>query len=675
MRSNKVPRAFYNGKIKFNPYQYKPLQVLYDKEDHSGSFSWNGMNLLITDEVGVGKTFEAGIILDEFKGLFEKDNSDVRALIICPVKLVSSWCEVLHRFFGFSVSDYQVSRQTSEITVVPYSYFNYSGSAQNEGNRQSMETQRKEELNLKTDKREMDNATVKRIKKLNEEPFDILILDEAHYIRNGGRLYNCVKELIKGNSECSGVSELLKIFMTGTPVFNGTSDYDNITSLLGSFETTNTLQCESNCYENLLGIHTLSYDFTQTETEVIDHIFTEDEDGRAAFGRLTGFLKRLSSSSFYSLKKFVDGLLSSEGLDIYDAVYSFDKGNDYDDYYEELASQDNTDSIDVERLNELKNVLERWQSDSMLDTSGDSKYDTLEKKLKPIVENRELNAGETPKAIVFTCFLSTADYLEQMLAGRLKNCRVLKINGSMNRKQVEETKHRFAESGTPAVLICSDAVKEGHNFQFCQHLFHYDLPYTPAALGQRNGRIYRMGQQREPQAYYLLSKAGYDNRLFGEIIVNKCKVVKDFAKKGLVPEPNILPDDAQESITSYIEKYLNGLSVKKLRSLLNDKFGTFDVSEDGADELVAKAKELYSSSDSKEAELNPDTKKIIINFLMDSMLVFDKEASKMLHCSFLTEYDRLLRDFLKKYFDINFSGDTVEHDTLERKIEELRKEN
>lgn len=419
----------------------------------------------------------------------------------------------------------------------------------------------------------------------------------------------------------------------------------------------------------------MSYDFTQTETEVIDHIFTEDEDGRAAFGRLTGFLKRLSSSSFYSLKKFVDGLLSSEGLDIYDAVYSFDKGNDYDDYYEELASQDNTDSIDVERLNELKNVLERWQSDSMLDTSGDSKYDTLEKKLKPIVENRELNAGETPKAIVFTCFLSTADYLEQMLAGRLKNCRVLKINGSMNRKQVEETKHRFAESGTPAVLICSDAVKEGHNFQFCQHLFHYDLPYTPAALGQRNGRIYRMGQQREPQAYYLLSKAGYDNRLFGEIIVNKCKVVKDFAKKGLVPEPNILPDDARESITSYIEKYLNGLSVKKLHSLLNDKFGTFDVSEDGADELVAKAKELYSSSDSKEAELNPDTKKIIINFLMDSMLVFDKEASKMLHCSFLTEYDRLLRDFLKKYFDISFSGDTVEHDTLERKIEELRKEN
>jgi len=87
-------------------------------------------------------------------------------------------------------------------------------------------------------------------------------------------------------------------------------------------------------------------------------------------------------------------------------------------------------------------------------------------------------------------------------------------------------------------------------------LIHYDLPYTPAAIGQRNGRIYRRGQEGIPKAFYMLFNKGYDLRLFGEIIVGKCQVIKNMEEEGKLSWINILPNDARNYVNACIKQYI-----------------------------------------------------------------------------------------------------------------------
>ena len=133
------------------------------------------------------------------------------------------------------------------------------------------------------------------------------------------------------------------------------------------------------------------------------------------------------------------------------------------------------------------------------------------------------------KAIVFSCFITTCKYLETQLK---EDYAVCMMTGKTTVKEMELQKRRFEQAQTPTILICSDVMKEGHNLQFCQYLIHYDFPFTPAALNQRNGRIYRKGQENPPQAFYLPLKVGYDQRLFGEIIVEKCQIIEEIAEEG-----------------------------------------------------------------------------------------------------------------------------------------------
>ena len=151
----KVPKALFNSKALFNPYQYRPFHKIMEWKN--GAYEWNGKNLLITDEVGVGKTFEAGIILREL--LYT--NPDCTVLILCPVKLCENWESELAEYFGISAINYQKNCSLGQISIVPYSSFT-------------------------SNQEEMLEAIY---------PYDVLILDEAHYIRNGGKRWSCISEM------------------------------------------------------------------------------------------------------------------------------------------------------------------------------------------------------------------------------------------------------------------------------------------------------------------------------------------------------------------------------------------------------------------------------------------------------------------------------------------------
>ncbi|AYA99344.1 DEAD/DEAH box helicase [Lachnoanaerobaculum umeaense] len=650
----KIPKALFNSKALFNPYQYLPFNKMMSWDNENERYIENGKNVLVTDEVGVGKTFEIGIILRELLHL----NPELTALILCPVKLCENWKKELYDNFYIGAINYYKEKTFGQITIVPYSYFSSASS-------KSLSEDIKNEYELRNGGCEREQETLYLTEELSSIlPYDILILDEAHYIRNKGKLWRYVDRLIEESEENESKT---KIFMTGTPVFNNEEDYNNITELLTKdlpkgniqeFGITKTLQSEANCYDKLLEIEVWNYPKATTgsglenkqsgvtpnniEKDIIDELYaTKDEDDgntreKSKYGRLTGFLKRIASSSIYSLKKFIENR------------YEF--STEILEYHESTEKDFDTEDFEAD---DLKDILKDWQP------NDDTKLQALRELIKSEFDN---NSNENKKAIIFSCFITTCEYLEEHLG---TDYHVYLITGRTSAEQVENMKAMFEKDEKPSILICSDAAKEGHNLQFCQLLIHYDLPYTPAAIGQRNGRIYRRGQEGIPKAFYMLFNQGYDLRLFGEIILGKCQVIKNMEEEGKLSWINILPNDARDYVNACIEQYieerLNESNKEKIiaaKELLEKKFSEIRINDEGKkirdengnvskDWNYKRAEELYN-------QINENFTGNITEALTNLFTDGNEINGNTLQDYYKQKYDDELKKFCEDYLEADF---------------------
>lgn len=610
----RIPKALFNSKALFNPYQYEPFFKVMEWNDDNKSYEPNGKNVLITDEVGVGKTFEVGIILQEMM----IDNPDLTVLIFCPVKLCTNWKEELRENFGFDAINYHDRKFFGQISIVPYSYFS-SKKTNNISDEIKDEYSLMDSYNNEMDKNKIDE----KLKGLPQ--YDVLILDEAHYIRNTGRLNSYINELVK---EKERSSNKLKIFMTGTPIFNTKQDYDNIIQpLQNNFEITNTLQGEANCYDKILQIRLGGIDDDSTVgkevhcSESEEKIIGKIEESN--YGQQKGFLKRISSSSFYSLKKYI------ESPQKWQEKY-------YEDIYENNVYENNI-------YHDLKVCFEEWREDSKLIA------------LKKLVRHlQQQEKTECFKVIIFSCFINTCEYLKSEL--EKESYHVYSILGKTSAKDIEKYKNLFKTCKEPAILICSDAAKEGHNLQFCQYIIHYDLPFSPAVIGQRNGRIYRKGQTGTPQVFYMLLDKGYDLRLFGEIIVEKCQIVKEASKEKGISIMNILPSDADKYVKKCVKEFINNYFENKKE----EHKGNASKDEENINRKIAKeflkkyfkkdgdwkyseAEALFNNIEEKE-----DAQKEVIQLYNN--INNDNENGTFLLEYYQLEYDKKIEEFIKKCF-------------------------
>ncbi len=548
---SKVPVALFNSKALFNPYQYEPFFKVMEWRDEKGCYMYNGNNLFITDEVGVGKTIEAGIIIKE--RLYNERDDKLKVLIICPVKLCENWKREMKTLFDLSfdvytdknkkrmnfLSVFNNDEENTRLSIIPYSYFVYGQSQNDSITDDDAENEEKNAAEDNDNKEvEIDTDKIKNLK------YDILILDEAHHIRKeNSKLYKYIEGLIRNNIENN--TEKMKIFMTATPIFNGEEDYENVTSLLGKYVVTNTLQGEANCYDYILQIEKKDIVYSEKEKEIFKKIFTlEDKYGnieeidnyeswvskkqevekgyRSKYGDLTGWLKRISASSIYSLNQYLN------------------KPESYiEDGKVKKIKKSEVDTSDLKKLcNELISNLQY----------KDTKIIELKKLIDEESENEEVK-----KFIVFSCYISTCRYIYEQLKlkddAKLESSKrdVFIVTGDMNTTQIEKEMKKFKDSKNKAILVCSDVAKEGHNLQFCNRIIHYDLPYTPAALIQRNGRIYRKNAiSSDIKAYYLLDSEFYDARLWGEIISDKCEIIRQYGENEQIADINVLPENAYE---------------------------------------------------------------------------------------------------------------------------------
>ena len=281
---------------------------------------------------------------------------------------------------------------------------------------------------------------------------------------------------------------------------------------------------------------TLSYDLSQGEIseqtlydETTDYIETYYNRARilnrsAARLAMSVFQRRLASSTYALLRSFerrvekLDGLIDAiqAGRITADELAAMQrKLDDTKDVFEEETGDEETakggkEENEIAEGKALGGVVavslaellaERDQVQSLLDLAkqvdakGDeSKFD----KLREVLDDPE---SRDEKLIIFTEHRDTLDYLVRRLEGLGFTGQIARIHGGMDFREREEQIEFFRKTvrdGGALYMVCTDAAGEGLNMQFAWRLLNWDIPWNPARLEQRMGRIHRYKQMHDP---------------------------------------------------------------------------------------------------------------------------------------------------------------------------------
>lgn len=541
----------------FYAYQFKPVLSFLDSPS-------NG--LLIADEVGLGKTIEAGLIWTELRARYDAR----RLIVVCPAMLREKWCSELNNRFGVDAVIMDAAEVLQNLRKDKHSISDGKGIVCSlQGLRPPtgwQDDQQKTSANVKL-ARFLEEQSV-------EEPsVDLVIIDEAHYLRNPESQSAKLGQLLRGITH--GV-----VLLSATPINLSDSDLFHLLNLVDpdSFQVKEVFPQVITANEHLQKARDLVLDVRSkadqikeelvqaqghpllTNSRQLEGLVSTDlatdlatKQGRIQLANriekvnlLRHAITRTRKSEVTEwrvvrepIKCFVE--LDKEGIEwrFYQAVtesirqYAWDsdisdgfllagpqrqvsscmyaaatawqeKVQKYDEQMYEDFGYDGPD-IEISPLIEwLRNkVLPQIDLQALRD--NDSKY---EKFRNTVLGYLEKNPGE--KIIVFSFYRKTLSYLEERLSEDGVQSQVL-IGGMKETKQ--DVIQEFQDSKNIRLLLSSEVASEGVDLQFCRVLINYDLPWNPMKVEQRIGRIDRIGQEAE--------KINIINLLFADTIDHK----------------------------------------------------------------------------------------------------------------------------------------------------------
>jgi len=403
-----------------------------------------GGRAILADEVGLGKTIEAGLVLKEYmvRGLVK------RVLILVPASLVLQWVRELNQKFGISAVAQKKSHSWQYDVVV---------------------------ASIDTAKRPPHHELVAG------SDYDMIIIDEAHKLKN------------KKTTNYQFVSQLRKkycLLLTATPIQNDLDELFNLITLLKPGQ----LGPQSEFAANFVVDKRLPKNEDQLQ-EALSAIMIRN---RRTEGDIR-FTKRIVKNIPLSL--------SPEEKALYDAVTGFVKER-YDESGGDLTSMLSLVTLQREVCSSrdavfltLVNLFKKTAEDSPMRP----KIWGLVENIKNIKQNTkaekamELVKAIGEKVIIFTEYRATQEYLLQFF--REQNMIAVPYRGGMNRGKKDWMMDLFR--GRAQVLIATEAGGEGINLQFCHHMINFDLPWNPMRVEQRIGRVHRLGQTEDVKIFNL----------------------------------------------------------------------------------------------------------------------------------------------------------------------------
>jgi SNF2 family DNA or RNA helicase len=395
---------------------------------------------ILADEVGLGKTIEAGLILKEYmiRGLVKK------VLILVPASLVTQWASELNSKFFIPAITQRKSYVWEQCDVVISS--------------------------IDTAKRSPHREII------YEQDYDLVIIDEAHKLKNNKtKNYEFVQNLKK--KFC--------LLLTATPIQNRISEIFNLVSLLKPGH----LGSETDFY-NKYKKDSRSLDDDQYLKELVNKVMIRNR--RADTG--IEWTKRIVET--------ISIEFSEKERELYDAVSSFGQGNAImnKSQFSCLTLQREACSSRESVYYTLKNMLQKEENTSQAFhqqigqlISLVEAVDTNSKAEKALELIKEIN----DKVIIFTEYRATQFYLQWFL--KQHGITSVPFRGGFKRGKKDWMRELFKNNAQ--VLIATEAGGEGINLQFCSHIINYDLPWNPMKLEQRIGRIHRLGQEKDVKIY------------------------------------------------------------------------------------------------------------------------------------------------------------------------------
>lgn len=532
--TEKFGATLMDAKVDLNPHQIQAALFAFKSPLSQGA--------ILADEVGLGKTIEAGILLAQ-----KWAEGSRRILIISPSSLRKQWMnELMDKFY--------LPSEVMETKV-----FN---KRLKQGNKNPFENKNKIQIcsyHFARNKAEY----------LQLVSWDLIVIDEAHFLRNVYRTGNKIAKEIQ-----QAISPYKKVLLTATPLQNKIEELYGLVSFidpntfgdLKSFKkqfirkeggidldelkeriqplchrTLRRQVTEYINYKNRIPL-TETFEPSPKEQELYEKVteYLQRETNYALplaqKHLMTSVLRKLLASSSFAISGTLNSLIRrlrklindyNEDLEDFrnemeEQYEGFDEDVDeWDQNIEEIEAtydKDNLTAADIENIKQeiadLEGFLDLANS-IQHNAKGDKLMIALQKGFEKLHE-----VGANQKAIVFTESKRTQQYLFEMLQDTVYKDKILLFNGSNNEDVSKEVYHNWVAdkknlhrvTGSRDVdirsaivdtfktedfqlMIATEAAAEGINLQFCSMVVNYDLPWNPQRIEQRIGRCHRYGQE------------------------------------------------------------------------------------------------------------------------------------------------------------------------------------
>lgn len=546
--TEKLAAALSDAQVDLNPHQIEAALFAFRSPFSRGA--------ILADEVGLGKTIEAGLLLSQ-----KWAERNRRLLVIAPANLRKQWAQELADKFHLP------------STILEHRSFNEAVRAGN------LNPFIRDEILLCSYQFARTNEAY-----LNQTPWDLVVIDEAHRLRNVYKSSSKIATAIK-----QAVAPFPKVLLTATPLQNSLLELYGLVSLIDEFAfgdlksfksrfarlgteadfaelkerlrplCKRTLRKQVLQYVKYTNRHALVQEFVPTAEEqrlydlVSEYLQQPVLYALPASQRqlMTLILRKLLASSTHAISSTLEGLANKlesaaragetvEALpgELRDNVEELDEWLDEWEEDENGPSPATREGLTPEKLLELRQEMARLREfhalaqSIMKNSKGEVLLTALRRGFAAAGEAQQKQGGVTiqQKAIIFTESRRTQEYLFRLLEQTEFAGKVLMFNGTNSdpkSKAIYQNwcgRHAGTDriSGSPTadmraalvdyfreeavLMIATEAAAEGINLQFCNLVVNYDLPWNPQRIEQRIGRCHRYGQKFDVVVVNLLNR-------------------------------------------------------------------------------------------------------------------------------------------------------------------------
>lgn len=528
------------------------------------ALSNNNIRYILADEVGLGKTIEAGLIIKELKtrGLIK------RILIVCPTGLITQWTIEMQEKFNekFHVilpEDYDTIRKLTGKDDV-YSQFDQVISPMDSIKPLEKRTGWTEEM--------IKEYNDERIYSIINSGWDLVVIDEAHRVAGSS---SEVARYKLGKLLASSCPYLL--LLTATPHNGKTEPFYRLIKLVDekAFPNVNAVVKEQVAPYIIRTEKREAIDYNGNKlfknriTKTIELYWDERHSLQRKLYKMVShyvarnynkalrnrnknmwliflliMMQRLVTSSTQAIRESMERrlkVLENQDFQFQTMLENIMTEMDLEENLEQAIT---TISLDIqEEINQINEIIA---------IAKQAEYQYLDIKVEPLLEilDNLFLEDQNLKVIIFTEFVATQEYLVRILNQFGYSTSIL--NGSMSIDERNAALKEFKENTN--ILISTDAGGEGINLQFSNVVINYDLPWNPMKIEQRIGRVDRIGQERDVLVYNFVLADTVEKRV-RDVLERKLYVI--LQEIGIDKYSDIL--DSETAELNFTEAYLKSI--------------------------------------------------------------------------------------------------------------------